>query len=140
MPGTVYRSCSVYWKSGTIPPMRTGKTAIMGGLGLILGLCRAATADMSHDQALEAVRSGKILPILTIIEMVEREYNGRVVEVELENDEDGHGGQNGQNGEVGFTYEINMVTDEGRLLELMVDAATGEVIGLGGRGIGGDRD
>ena len=120
-------------------PMRTLHAAIIWrlilcliwSLGPILGLSQAAMAGLSHDEALEAVRSGKILPILTIIEKVEREYNGRVVEVELENDEDGN---------AGMTYEINLITAEGRFLEFTVNAQTGEVIGLGGRGIGGERN
>ncbi len=119
--------------------MRTQYAAIIGrliwyliwSLGPVLGLNQAAMAGLSHDEALEAVRSGKILPILTIIEKVEREYNGRVVEVELENDEDGN---------TGMTYEINLITAEGRFLEFTVNARTGEIIGLGGRGIGGERD
>ena len=34
----------------------------------------------------------------------------------------------------GLVYRINILTSEGHLLELVVDAATGETIGLGGQG------
>lgn len=100
---------------------------IFPGAIVIFGLCRAAVADMSHDQALEAVKSGKIVPVLPIIERAEREYTGQVVEVEL----------TGSDAEdPGMFYKIKILTSDGRLLELLVDATTGNVVGLGGRGIG----
>jgi len=92
-----------------------------------LGFCPAALADMTHDEALEAVKSGKIMPALSIIEKVEEKYDGQVIEMELDKDEQG---------EPEITYKISLITSAGRLLVLLVDAASGEVVGLGGRGIG----
>ena len=101
--------------------------AIFLGATVIFGLCRAAAAGMSHDQALEAVRAGLILPVLPIIERAERRYSGRVVDVELT----GGDGDDRQ-----LFYQVKILTSDGRLLELLVDAATGDVVGLGGRGVG----
>jgi uncharacterized membrane protein YkoI len=37
-----------------------------------------------HDRARQAVEAGEVLPLRTILERVERDYPGQVVEVELE--------------------------------------------------------
>lgn len=84
-------------------------------------------ADMSHGQALEALRSGKIVPVLPIIESAEEAYDGRVIDVEL---------TEGDGDDPGMFYKVKILTSDGRLLELLVDATTGNVVGLGGRGMG----
>jgi hypothetical protein len=60
--------------------------AAMCAASLALG-CRApAVASDDHDRARQALEAGEVLPLRTILERVEREYPGQVVDVELERD------------------------------------------------------
>jgi len=52
-----------------------------------------------------------------------RDYKGEVIEVELE-DEDGV-----------RLYEIELLGPDGQVVEFLLDAATGEIIGIEGTGI-----
>ena len=73
-------------------------------------------ADNDHDRARAAVRAGAVLPLTTILERLEREHPGQVLEVELERD-DGR-----------WIYEIKLLQADGRLVKLEVDAASGAVL------------
>ena len=66
----------------------------------------------------EAVRRGEILPLATIMEHVAAVQPGRVIEVELEM-EDGI-----------RVYEVELITPDGRLLEVDLDARTGAILSL----------
>ena len=74
-------------------------------------------ADGDHDRARQALESGQILPLRTILERVEREYPGQVVDVELERDE-------GR-----WIYEIKVLRAGGALVKLKLDARDGAFIG-----------
>jgi uncharacterized membrane protein YkoI len=87
---------------------------------LALGLALIATtagADSDQDRARAAVESGQVLPLKTLLERLERDHPGHLLEVELE-EEDGQ-----------LRYEVKLLQPDGRLVKLIVDAATGEVIG-----------
>ena len=79
-----------------------------------------ATADdyqrPDHDRARRALESGEIRPLSELLAAIEARYDGRVIETELERD-DGR-----------WIYEFKLLPPSGRLFELDVDAATGEVI------------
>lgn len=68
--------------------------------------------------AREAVARGEILPLATILPDIQKQHPGRVIEVELELN-DGR-----------RVYEIEIVTTDGRLIELDVDARTGTLVEL----------
>lgn len=68
--------------------------------------------------AREAVARGEILPLATILPDIQKQHPGRVIEVELELN-DGR-----------RVYEIEIVTSDGRLIELDVDARTGTLVEL----------
>jgi len=72
-----------------------------------------AGGDHDHDWVRRAVQSGEILPLSAILERVGSEYDGEMVEAELERKR-GHP-----------IYEIKMVTRDGRLLKLHYDARDG---------------
>lgn len=76
----------------------------------------APPAPTDFDRALDAVRAGEIRPLGEIIRRVEREFGGRAIETELETDR-------GR-----WVYEIEILTADGRLFEIDVDAVTGETI------------
>ena len=69
-----------------------------------------------HDRARQALLAGEILPLKSILERVEREQPGQVMEVELEQKS------------AGWIYEVKLLQAEGRLLKLHVDARSGEIL------------
>ncbi|MEP4254427.1 MAG: PepSY domain-containing protein [Nitratireductor sp.] len=88
-------------------------------LAILLMLSAPAIADGDgddHDRARAAHERGDILPLSSILAIVEKTWGGRVIEVDLGRD-DGR-----------FVYEIEIVTPAGRLLEAEIDAATGDLI------------
>lgn len=93
---------------------------------LALGACLLAVPPASiahagesdHEMARRALREGKVLPLKTVLDLLERDYPGQVLEVELERD-DGV-----------FIYEIKLLRPDGQLLKLKLDAATGRVVGV----------
>jgi uncharacterized membrane protein YkoI len=87
-----------------------------------------AMAGMTHDQALQAVREGRILPVLPIIKRIGQKYNGHVVDVELR---DGIGTDD----KSVLVYRLAVVSADGRLFEVLVDAPSGEILGVGGHGV-----
>jgi uncharacterized iron-regulated membrane protein len=75
-----------------------------------------ALADSEQDRARAAVQAGKVLPLKTLLERLEREHPGQVLEVELEQ-EDGR-----------WIYEIKLLQPGGRLVKLELDAASGAIL------------
>ncbi|MEX0950758.1 MAG: PepSY domain-containing protein [Gammaproteobacteria bacterium] len=100
---------------------------------LLLGM-RAATADwintqpdQSSDQHLLLVdadideirrlkEAGSIMPLEDIIVKMRRDYPGRIIEIELDED-DGL-----------YVYEIEYVDDDGMVWDLELDARNGELL------------
>lgn len=70
-----------------------------------------------------------MLPLSTILERVEREYPGQVVDVELERE---HGNKHER-----WIYEVKVLRSGGSLVKLKVDARDGTI--LGGKDKGGHR-
>lgn len=70
-----------------------------------------------YETARQAVDRGDMLPLEQILARIEARHPGRIVEVELE-DEDGL-----------RLYEIEVLTPEGRLIEIELDARTGAILG-----------
>jgi len=104
-----------------------------GGKRLGLRLCRmiffvllalpAYADDFSdHDRARQALEAGEILPLKTVLEKVERDTPGRVLEVELERRNDR------------WVYEIKLLLSGGSRAKLLVDASDGTIIARRSRG------
>lgn len=74
-----------------------------------------------QDRARAAVQRGEVLPLRDILERAEAEFPGRLLEAELEDD---HGR---------LTYEVKLLTEDGRVLELVYDARDGNLLGVEGR-------
>jgi len=83
-----------------------------------------ARGDAGHESALDALRRGEILPLRSILEAVERDFYGRVVEVELE------GGPPDP-----WIYEIVVIAPDGSILGLIYDAQDGRLVRATGRGL-----
>ena len=87
-------------------------------------LCAAALAVPSagasgkddHDRARQAVQAGQVLPLPTVLERLQREMPGQVLEVELEQERER------------WIYEIKLLTPAGQLTKVKLDARTAEVL------------
>lgn len=73
--------------------------------------------DHDHERARQALEAGQIQPLRAILDRVEREHPGQVMEVELEN-EDGR-----------WIYEVKLLQKDGALVKLKLDARDGTLLG-----------
>lgn len=94
-----------------------------GVLGVLLAGAAGLEPSMAgesgrhdHDRARQAVEAGQALPLRTILERVEQNYPGQVMEVELEQ-RDGR-----------WIYELTILRTGTALLRLKVDARDGTVL------------
>jgi uncharacterized membrane protein YkoI len=76
----------------------------------------ALASDKDHDRAREAVKAGQVMPLRSVLERLEREHPGQVLDVELE---DEHGR---------LVYEVKLLQSDGRLVKLELDAKTATVL------------
>ncbi len=90
-------------------------------LALLFLMVPATTrADVEdYERARAALERGDVLPLAAILEKVERDTGARVIEVDFEL-EDGR-----------YLYEFDMLTGDGRVIEAIVDAATGTLLSVG---------
>ena len=93
-----------------------------GGIGLLasqgFAVMDAARADdkLDYREARELRQQGKILSLQEILKQVEKDYPGQVIETELER-------ENGS-----YIYELEILTDNDKVIELEVDAASGKIL------------
>lgn len=102
-------------------------------LARALALCLAGAtpllyADGDHDKARQALVQGKVQPLRTVLEKVERDYQGQAVKVEFDED-DGR-----------YIYEIRLLQNDGRMAKLKVDAVDGKVLEVRRKEKAKDRD
>lgn len=105
-----------------IPAMKT--TAPMKALvPLVLGIALAAlfatptvVADDDHIEARRLLQRGEILPLNHILQVVSQRVPGDVIEVELD-----------RSSKRGWEYEVKVLTATGRVLEVDINAHTGEI-------------
>lgn len=76
----------------------------------------AADDDPDHDQARRLRDSGEVLPLVSVIAVIQEQQPGRVLEVELER-------ENGR-----WVYEIELLAPDGVVMEYEVDASSGELL------------
>lgn len=97
--------------------MRPGRRLVVLALiGIALPARAEARGERDHERARRALESGEIRPLAELLAGIEARYDGRVIETELERN-DGR-----------WIYEFKLLPPTGRLFELKVDAATGEVL------------
>ncbi|MEE4279800.1 MAG: PepSY domain-containing protein [Halieaceae bacterium] len=77
--------------------------------------------EHDHDRARHALERGEVRPFVEILERVATQMPGEIVEVELER---WHA-----RGERRWAYELVVISPDGRLREIYVDAATAEILG-----------
>lgn len=87
---------------------------------LTLGFHGAIHADdLDQNEARRAVARGELRPLSEILAAISKEFGGQVIDVELEREDSG-----------ALVYEIEVLTTDGRVLELEYDGRTGRRISL----------
>ena len=76
----------------------------------------AAQSAEDHETARRAVERGELLPLSRILAKAEKEYPGRVLEVDLDREKDR------------YYYEIEILLNDGRVIELTYDGRSGELL------------
>lgn len=66
----------------------------------------------------DAVKRGEVISFLEVQNIVEKAYPGTLIEVELEYEDDR------------LSYEVEVITTDGRLLEIRLNAADGRILGV----------
>ena len=82
----------------------------------LVGQPAFASDHDDHDRARQAVQAGQVLPLPTVLERLQREMPGQVLEVELEQ-------KRGL-----WIYEIKLLTPAGQLTKVLLDAQTAQVL------------
>jgi uncharacterized membrane protein YkoI len=80
-----------------------------------------APRDRSPSRARDAVQRGDIRSLEDVAARVQSRYPGRLLDARLD--------QNGAR----WVYRLKMLTREGRVLNIAVDARTAQILGVGGR-------
>ena len=76
--------------------------------------------ESEHDKAIRAVNEGEILPLDQIIANVNKKYTGRVLSVNL---------QDNEKGLFGWVYDI-MIIENNEVVQLRVDAGTSTILSV----------
>lgn len=98
----------------------------------ILAIATPASADDDHERARAALRAGRVLPLEAIVARASSAFGGTVLDVEIEDDDHGYGRRAGRPDRI--VYEVKMLVPGGRLLKLIYDAETGDLLASRGRG------
>lgn len=112
-------------RAGTLVVNLVAKLVVSGLLGLaglLPALPASAHGDDDHERARAALRAGEVLPLVTLLERLQRSHPGRVLEVELERD-DGR-----------WVYEVKLLRADGQLLKLALDARNGDLLSQRSKG------
>lgn len=97
---------------------RPGFTLLLAAMllvGLWIGVAHARDRH-DHDQARRALEAGEVMPLRALLEKVERDYPGQVLEVELDRED------------TLWVYEITVLRTGGKLIRLKLDGKTGGVL------------
>ena len=92
------------------------RLAVLGVLACALVQPGLADEHGDHDLARRALEQGRVLPLRTVLDKIERDYQGQVLKIEFEED----AGR--------FIYEIRLLQRDGRMAKLKVDAVDGGVL------------
>jgi uncharacterized membrane protein YkoI len=95
-----------------------GRLRVTLGLLLWLGLplAQASPDGLDQETATRLQQQGVILPLTQILQGVQARYPGRLLEIELERKKDR------------YVYEFELLMPSGEVLELKIDAASGEIL------------
>jgi uncharacterized membrane protein YkoI len=80
----------------------------------------SAQADSDQDRARRAVEQGQVLPLNAVLKSIKHQCRGRVLDAQLFK-----GGR-------GWVYRVRVLTREGQVADLAVDAQSGQIMGMSG--------
>lgn len=92
------------------------KRVLFTGLAAVMLISGIAVGESDQYESRRLMEQGKILPLQQVLDHLGQQQAGRVLEVELE-DVQGR-----------YIYEIELLGEDGRVLEYEIDAASGEII------------
>ena len=75
--------------------------------------------ESDHEKAIEAVKDGQILPLDQILFSLKDKFQGRVLAINLKDSEKGL---------FGWVYDIRMIDNRNKIINLRVDAGTSTVL------------
>jgi len=75
-----------------------------------------ADKDKDYIRAKEWLDAGDILPLESILQKAREKYQGKILEIELEQEDNQ------------LVYEIELLTLNGNVIELLFDAKTGKLL------------
>jgi hypothetical protein len=101
-------------------PGRSHRTAFPGDATGPRGMLPPA----GQDRAREAVQQGEILPLSDIRRRVRDQFGGKIVAVDL---------AEGQEDDAPWIYDIRVLSPEGRVLSVQMDASDGQVLEVRGQ-------
>ena len=104
------------FQARTAPRRAAPAFAILVAMALALPATAPARDREDQGEALALLQRGEILPLGKVLPIVQQQVPGDVIEVELDHDDD-HG----------WEYEIKVLTANGRVRELKLDARNGMV-------------
>ena len=91
-------------------------------LGWLLIICVLITSsslakELSQNEALKLRESGKIIALDELLTGIDDRYpNARLLDIELEEDDDI------------YVYEVELITEQGVVRELLIDAKSGHIL------------
>lgn len=109
--------------------LRLTLTAFAFAMLAALPLSAQADSD-DQERARKAMLSGEVRPLTELLAHVESMYEGEIIKVELEEDDDG--AWFGSNGQAMLLYEIKLLTPQGNLVKLEFDAESLELLTVDG--------
>lgn len=79
--------------------------------------------ESDHEKAIEAVKNEEILPLDQILSSIKDNFDGRVLAINLKDNEQGL---------FGWVYDIRMIDPSNKVINLRVDAGTSTVLMIEG--------
>ncbi|SET03365.1 PepSY domain-containing protein [Thorsellia anophelis] len=89
---------------------------LVASLSILLPNTEVFAKKSEQEMVRDAVRRGEILPLKQILELVNAEFDGDIIEIELDEDDDE------------WVYEIKVLTPQNRILEIEIDARKGRIL------------
>ncbi len=81
----------------------------------------SSSSERDHEKAIKAVNEGEILPLDEILKKVENEFAGRIISVNLKDNEKGL---------FGWVYDIMIIGIDNNVKQLRVDAGTSTILSV----------
>ncbi len=104
----------------------TRRSFVFSSAAFVLFARPLAVRSDEQDRAREALQSGEVVSLDRILARVRAAYAGRVLEAELE--------QGRGDGAVPWVYQVKMLTPQGHVIKLRLNAKTAIILAVKGRG------